>query len=124
MYLRQAHTAITHTAASVGVNSADYKDPLARGLIVGINIATITGTAPTLTVTIQGKDPHSGTYYTLLASAALVAAGYTELIVMAGTTVAAGVAASRPMPIDWRVITAIGGTTPAVTATISAQTVF
>lgn len=120
---RQVNSAIVLTAASVGVNSADYRDPQAKGLIVGINITAITGTTPTLTVTIKGKDPHSGTYYTVLASAALNATGYTELIVCPGTTVAANLAVSRPIPTDWRIETTIGGTTPAVTASISAQTV-
>lgn len=123
MYFRQAHTAVVHSAAAVGATSADFRDEGARGLIVGINVATIIGTTPTLTVTIQGKDPHSGTYYTVLASAAISAAGYTELIVCPGTTAAANVAVSRPIPRDWRISTTIGGTTPAVTASISAQTV-
>lgn len=123
MYVRQSHTLVTHSAAAAGVNGSDVSDPLARGLIVGINVTAITGTSPTVTVTVQGKDPHSGTYYTVLASAAITAAGYTELIVCPGTTAAANVAVSRPIPITWRVITAIGGTTPAVTATVSAQTV-
>lgn len=123
MYFRQAHTAVSHTAAAVGANSADYSDARAIGLIVGINITAITGTTPTLTVTVQGKDPHSGTYYTVLASAALTAAGYTELVIYPGSTVAANVSVARPIPINWRISTTIGGTTPAVTATVSAQTI-
>lgn len=123
MYLRQAHTAVVHTDASAGVNGSDVSDSLARGLIVGINISAITGTSPTLTVTVQGKDPHSGTYYTVLASAALSATGYTELVIFPGATAAANVSVSRPIPITWRVITTIGGTTPAVTASVTAQTV-
>lgn len=110
----------TLTAASAGSNGPDQLNPRHRGIIVPINITAITGTTPTLTVTIQGKDPISATYYTVLASAALNATGFTELIVIPGVTVSANLAASRPLPSQWRIITAIAGTTPAVTATIGA----
>lgn len=123
MYFRQTNTAVVLNAASAGAAGPDFSDNRATGLIVGINITSITGASPTLTVTLQGKDPISGTYYTVLASAALTATGYTELVVYPGATVAANVSASRPVPITWRINTAVGGTTPAVTATVSVQTV-
>lgn len=111
---------VTMAAATAAVNSADQTNPM-RGLIVGVNITALAGTSPTLTVTIQGKDPTSGTYYTVLASAALAATGFTELIVYPGATASSNVAVSRPLPSQWRIITAIGGSaTPTVTATICA----
>lgn len=110
---------ITHAAAAAGVNSADQANSSARGVKVVVDITAITGT-PTLTVTLQGKDPISGKYYTLLASAALSAVGTTVLTVYPGLTAAANLTANDVLPATWRVITAIGGTTPAVTATIAA----
>ena len=110
----------TLTAASTGGNSVDQNNAQCRGVVVGVNITAITGTSPTLTVTIQGKDTASGEYYTLLASAALTAVGFTELMVYPGATVTANVAASSPLPQTWRVSYAVGGTTPAVTATVGA----
>lgn len=110
-------------AAAVGANGADKVNLNARGLKLVIDITAITGTTPTLTVTIQGKDPVSGKYFTILASAALNAAATTVLTVYPGLTAAANVTANDVLPRDWRVIYAIGGTTPAVTATIAASLV-
>lgn len=108
-------------AAGVGtVNGADQSNTNARGLHLTIDITAITGTGPTLTVTIQGKDAVSGKYYTILASAALSAVGTTVLRVYPALTAAANTAANDVLPRDWRVTYTIGGTTPAVTATIAA----
>lgn len=114
---------ITHSAASAGVNGADQNNISGKGLKLVIDITAITGTGPTLTVTLQGKDVASGKYYTILASAALAATGTTVLTVHPGLTAAANVVANDILPKTWRVISAIGGTTPAVTATIGASIV-
>lgn len=106
-------------AASAAVNSADFTNNTCRGVKVIIDITAITGTSPTLTVTIQGKDAVSGKYFTILASAALNATGTTVLTVYPGLTNAANVTAADLLPRDWRISPVIGGTTPAVTATIS-----
>jgi hypothetical protein len=108
-------------AAAVGSNGADQVNYNGRGLHLTIDITAITGTTPTLTVTIQGKDPVSGKYYTLLASAALAAVATTVLRVYPGLAAAANLVANDALPRNWRVITVIGGTTPAVTATIAAS---
>lgn len=114
---------VTHTAASAGTTSADQVNYNGRGLKLVIDVTAITGTSPTLTVTIQGKDTASGKYYTLLASAALTATGTTVLEVYPGVGVTANVSASTTLPRTWRVSTAIDGTTPAVTATIAASVI-
>lgn len=112
---------ITHTAAAAGVNGADQTNPGRRGVQLGINITALGGVSPTLTVTIQGKDPVSGQYYNLLTSAAIAATGFTLLTVYPGAPATANVSAPQSLPLTWRVITAIGGTTPAVTATVAAN---
>lgn len=111
---------ITHTAASAGVNGPDLDGSNHKGVLVYVHITAITGTTPTLTVTIQGKSPVSGQYHTILASAALNATGLTVLRVYPGLTAAANLTVSDIAPPTFRVITAIGGGTPAVTATITA----
>lgn len=114
---------ITHSAASAGVNSSDQDGNRGRGVMVFVRISAITGTSPTLTVTLQGKDEASGQYYTILASAALTATGLTVLKVYPGLTAAANTVANDILPSTYRVISAIGGTSPAVTATVSAVVV-
>lgn len=108
-------------AAAVGANGADLLNYGGRGLHLTIDITVLGGTTPTLTVTIQGKDPVSGKYYTILASAALAAVATTVLRVYPGLVAAANLVANDVLPREWRVIYAIAGTTPTVTATIAAS---
>lgn len=112
---------VTLASASAGGNSADLTNVNNRGLKVVVNVTSITGTTPSLTVTIQGKDAASGAYYTLLASAAITAAGTTVLTVYPGQTASANVSANDVLPRTWRVLYAIAGTTPAVSATVGAS---
>lgn len=114
---------ITHAAASAGVNGTDQINNSGRGINLVIDVTAITGTTPTLTVTLQGKDIASGKYYTILASAAISAVGTTVLQVFPGATAAANAAANAQLPRTWRVISVIGGTTPAVTATVGASVI-
>lgn len=114
---------ITHSAASAGVNGADQNNMGARGIKLVVDITAITGTSPTLTVTLQGKDTASGKYYTILASAALSAVATTVLEVFPGAAVSANVSANSQLPRTWRVITTIGGTGPSVTATVGASVI-
>lgn len=109
----------TLTAASVSVNSADQANNYYRCVHVVVDITVITGTGPTLTVTIQGKDAVSGKYYPILASAALSTVSTTVLKVCPGITATANVSVSDLLPRDWRISSTIAGTTPAVTATIA-----
>lgn len=112
--------------SNVGVGSAQSADQTnlsGRGVKVAINITVITGTSPTFTVTIQGKDTTSGNYYTILTSAALNATGLTILTVYPGLTAAANVTASDVLPRTWRVTSTVAGTGPNVSATVSAQVI-
>lgn len=116
----QIGTVITHTAASAGVSSANLGTNTGLGLLVFINITAITGTTPTLTVTVKGLIDEAATAtYTILASAALNATGLTVLRIYPGLTASANVTANDVVPGFCRVDTVIGGTTPAVTATIT-----
>lgn len=115
---------LTLAAASANVNSPDQLNPARRGVKVVVNITAITGTTPTLTVAIQGRDQASGQYYTILASAALNATGTTVLTVYPGLPATANVSANDVLPPTWRISATIGGTTPAVTATIGASVIY
>jgi hypothetical protein len=89
--------------------SPDQDNPSCAGLNLYINITAVTTSA---TVTIQGKDPVSGTYYTILASTALAAAAFTRLFVFRGAPVAANVSANDQLPRTWRIsVTTVGAST-------------
>jgi hypothetical protein len=79
--------------------SVDLLNQACRGVKLYINL-----TSGSASVTIQGKDPKSGAYWTILTSAALSTAGsLTVLTVYPGIAVSANVAASDVMPGTWRV---------------------
>lgn len=109
---------VTLTAAGAStVNSSDQ---------TGFNVSRITcvfrqsatGGTPSTTFAIQGKDFVSAQYYTILTSAAITANSVNPIYAGAGVATAANVGAGIPIPRIWRVTTTVGGTTPAVTATI------
>ena len=77
---------------------SNYRD---RGLYVIVDITTI-GTG-SITVTIEGKDPASAKYWTILASAAMVANATNVLSVNPGATPAANQAVSVVLPRTYRV---------------------
>lgn len=96
-------------AANPGIatyTSADIENGQGRGVKVVVDITAVGGGA-TLTVTLQGKDPLSGKYYTLLASAALGAAATTVIFIFPGAPVAANVSANDALPATWRVSAAL-----------------
>jgi hypothetical protein len=111
--------ALNLVAAAVSVSSADMDNLSSMAAQVVVDITAITGTAPTLVVTVEGKDPASGKYYPLIVSASLVAVSTTVLRVFPGATAAANLAVNDFVPKVFRVSATIAGTTPAITARIS-----
>lgn len=96
----------------------------AKGCIIFINATAVSGTSPTLAVTLKGVDSVSGTAYTILASANITAPGMTVLRVYPGLTAAANLVANDVTPIQSRIDYTIGGTTPSFTGTISMALIY
>lgn len=115
-YIGGSTTGITLTAAGAGtVNGADSYNKYAQGMNLLINITAITGS---LTVSVQGKDPASGTYYTILTSAALAATGATLLTIHPSFATTANLSANASVPLTFRIVYTVA--TGPVTATIGA----
>lgn len=74
----------------------------AHGCIAILNVTAVPG-VDTVTLTIEGKDPVSGTYYTVLSAAARVATGADVLQVQPGGAVTANVSANASLPDTYRV---------------------
>ena len=104
--LNAAATVLASAARTIATNSADITNVNYRGAHIWVNVTAYT--AGSITVTIQGKDEVSGTYYTLLVSPAIVATGLTVLKVYPGITAAANASASDIMPRLWRASVAVG----------------
>lgn len=113
---------LTLMAQAAGtVNGLDQVNVNGRGVQVGVNITALTGTSPSVTVMIQGKDAASGVYYNLLQSAVLTATGFTLLTLYPGAPSTANVSSPQVLPATWRVVATVAGTTPATTATVGAS---
>lgn len=73
-----------------------------HGCIAILNVTAVPG-VDTVTLIIEGKDPVSGTYYTILSAAARVATGIDTLRVLPGIAVTANQSASDSLPDTYRV---------------------
>jgi hypothetical protein len=112
---------LASAADTTGRTSADQTNRTGRGVVVCVKKTANSGTSPTVTVTIQGKD-RNGDYYTILASAAISSNGSTYYRVYPGLTAAANATVNDVLPRVWRVSTAIGGSaTPSCTYNVTAD---
>ncbi len=99
---------LASAARTAALNTPDQTNAArATGIVLVVDITAITAT-PLVTFTLQGKDPVSGKYYTILASAALAAVSTTVLKVFPGATPAANLAANDCLPRVWRVAVTVG----------------
>lgn len=79
------------------VHSTDIDTTGCSFLNVVIDMTAV-GSSATLTVTIEGKDPASGKYYTILASSALASNATTRLKVGPNVAVSANLIAQDYLP--------------------------
>lgn len=89
-----ARTSTTSTPDQISYNF--------QGLIVGVNVTALTATG-TLTVTIEGKDAISSTYYTLFTGTAIATTGYFPYQFYPGAAITSGVSAAGRVPRTFRV---------------------
>lgn len=96
-------TILTSAARTATTNGQDMSNDIYAGVTVILDITVAPG-VDTVTLTVQGKDPASGKYYTLLAGAAESATGTKTYTVYPGIAVTSNVSASTVLPRIWRVI--------------------
>lgn len=84
------------------IKNSDFVKSSGTGLVVVIDVTAVTD-SPSVVFTIQGKDPTSGKFYTILASAAITGTGTTVLRVHPDLTAAANTVAKDMLPAVWRV---------------------
>lgn len=84
------------------IKNSDFVKSSGMGLVVVIDVTAVTD-SPSVVFTIQGKDPASSKYYTILASAAITGTGTTVLRVHPDLTAAANTVAKDMLPAVWRV---------------------
>jgi hypothetical protein len=115
-----AITAFASAARTATPTPFDYTsgETPARGMHLVIDCTAVVS-SPSVVFTIQGSDPVSGKFYTILASAAIVGTGTTVLRVYPGLTAAANLVASDVLTSRWRVI-ATHGNSNSITYTAAA----
>lgn len=84
-------------------NGADQSNRFAKGIIFTVDMTAVTATG-SIVFTLQGKDPVSGKWYTILASAAVTAVATTTYTVFPGAPATANVSANFQLPKTWRLI--------------------
>lgn len=89
---------------AASANGNQLLNPFARGVVLTIDMTAVPGT-DTVTFAIEGLDPVSGKFYTILQSAAIVAVSTVVLRVYPGLIAAANLVVSDVLPLGWRVRT-------------------
>lgn len=102
-------------ARTATFTSTDQTNVQWRGVHVIVDITAFT--SGTWTVTIQGKDPVSEKYYTLLTGAALAGTGTTVYKVYPGIVAVANASVPDFLPKTWRVVVT-GAATPVATFSV------
>lgn len=95
-------------ARTATLTIADQVNYNARGVVICVDTTLVPGSAPSNVVTINGKDPVSGKYQTILTSAAITGVGTVFLTIYPGVTVAANTAVSYPLPRTYQVVVTAG----------------
>jgi hypothetical protein len=100
-------TLLASSLVSASFDTDDQFNAAACGLVVVIKITAVD--SGSIVATIQGKDPATGTYYTILASASLNS-GTTVLRVHPLLTASSNTIAKDVIPRTWRVDVVLTGT--------------
>lgn len=111
-------------ARTASANSADQTNRYARGVRLLLNISASSGTNEVLDVKVQTKDSVSGLYFDIpgAAFAQKTGTGASTLTIYPGIAETANETVSDVLPLNWRVVTTIGGTdTPTFTFSLGAS---
>lgn len=96
----QIYPSAARTATLVGDDNKKVSGN--HGCIVTIDVTAVPS-VETTQLTIEGKDPASGKYYTLLSEAASAAVRTITLIIQPGAAVTANVSANGAVPDTYRI---------------------
>ncbi len=114
-------TVFASAARTTTTNSADQTNYNHKGGRLFLDVTAVSGTAPTLDVTLQTRDSISGTYIAIpgAAFAQKTAISFDDLTVYPGIAETANETVSDIVSRIWRAVATIGGTTPSFTFSLS-----
>jgi len=107
--------ALNVVGATTTQTTQDFRNEWGVGAEIYLNVSSI-GTG-NITLTVQGKDVTSGTYYTVLQGAAVSSNGLTRYQVFPGGATTANVSVNDIFPFTWRIVVTANNANP-VTYTV------
>ena len=110
MAVNQNFTALNVVGATTTQTTQDMKNEWGCGAEIYLNVSSA-GTG-SITLTVQGKDPTSGTYYTVLAGAAVTSNGLVRYQIFPGAATTANVSVNDLMPYTYRLIVTANNANP------------
>jgi hypothetical protein len=102
-------------------SSQVFTNEVAEAAVLTIDVSALSGTSPSLVVTLLGIDPVSGKAYPILETAAITAVGTVVLRIGRGLAASAGLVANDILPHQFRVGYTIAGTTPSISFSLGAS---
>lgn len=105
------HTKVFNLAGITSTQtSQDFTNEWGCGAEIYVNMTAV-GTG-SVTLTIQGKDETSGTYYTVLQGAPITTNGFTRYQIFPGSAITANSSANDLFPFKWRIIMTANNANP------------
>lgn len=104
------YTPLNVAGSTTTQTSPDFRNEWGVGAEIYLNMTNV-GTG-SVTLTVQGKDPTSGQYYTVLAGAAVTANGFNRYQVFPGGPSTVNVAANDIFPFVWRIVVTANNANP------------
>lgn len=101
---------LSGTATYVLSTSAVQSNANSRGIRVVVDVTALPVAGASLIATIEGYDPVSNKYITILASAAITTVSTNVLYFFPAAPVVANVSANYTLPASWRIKVVNGGT--------------
>jgi hypothetical protein len=117
--MANSYTVLESAARTATPTTTTRKNYGGKGLVVIMDVTAVTAT-PALTLKVEGYDPVSGKYWTILQSAAYATTGTRVHTVYPGATVATNLAVSDVLPRSYRV-SVTHGDADSATYSVSAQ---
>jgi len=120
-FIKSSVTILASAARTATFNGVDQTALGHKGVVLSLDITAASGTAPTLDVSLQIKDA-LGLLYVAMPSASFAqktGVSTDTLTIYPGVAASANRQVSALMPITWRLVYTIGGTTPSFTFSVS-----
>jgi hypothetical protein len=100
----QMYSGLSSTSRTSTTSSADQSNYWNRGAYFVLDVTNVPGSAPSLTLSVEGKDGTTGKYFTIFAATTpITATGTTAYPVMPGAPETAGLSTGKPLPRTYRV---------------------